>query len=90
MAGAVSSICWFILFFSLAGIFIAWEDTVEGITVRDYVEDVLAGTAYGILCVVNGIGDFASSLIDCQSIWSTTAKQLKSVQTFSPSLRPRH
>ncbi|MBN2059981.1 MAG: MFS transporter, partial [Deltaproteobacteria bacterium] len=43
----VSSICWFVIFFSLAGIFIAWEDTVEGITVRDYVEDSVAGTAYG-------------------------------------------
>jgi MFS family permease len=62
-AFAVDSIWWFIIFFSLAGIFIAWEDTVEGIAVRDYVDDAVAGTAYGILGVVNGIGDFASSLI---------------------------
>jgi MFS family permease len=62
-AFVVSSIWWFIIFFSLAGIFIAWEDTVEGIAVRDYVEDTVAGTAYGILGVVNGIGDFASSFI---------------------------
>jgi MFS family permease len=62
-AFVVGSIWWFIVFFSLAGIFIAWEDTVEGIAVRDYVEDSLAGTAYGILGVVNGIGDFASSII---------------------------
>ncbi|MDQ1337002.1 MAG: transporter [Thermodesulfobacteriota bacterium] len=59
----VSSIWWFILFFSLAGIFIAWEDTVEGIAVRDYVDDTLAGTAYGVLGVVNGIGDFVSSFM---------------------------
>jgi MFS family permease len=62
-AFVVSSIWWFVIFFSLAGIFISWEDTVEGIAVRDYVEDTVAGTAYGILGVVNGIGDFASSLI---------------------------
>jgi MFS family permease len=59
----VGSIWWFIIFFSLAGIFIAWEDTVEGIAVRDYVDDTIAGTAYGILGVVNGFGDFTSSLI---------------------------
>ncbi|MBN1904532.1 MAG: hypothetical protein JW927_05480 [Deltaproteobacteria bacterium] len=29
----ISSIWWFMVFFSLAGIFIAWEDTVEGILV---------------------------------------------------------
>jgi MFS family permease len=62
-AFVVSSIWWFVIFFSLAGVFIAWEDTVEGIAVRDYVEDTVAGTAYGVLGVVNGIGDFASSLI---------------------------
>jgi MFS family permease len=59
----ISSVWWFIIFFSLAGIFIAWEDTVEGIAVRDYVDDTIAGTAYGVLGVVNGLGDFASSLI---------------------------
>ena len=57
------SMSWFIVFFILAGIFIAWEDTIEGIAVRDYVNEEIAGTAYGILGVVNGIGDFASSVI---------------------------
>jgi len=33
------------------------------LAVRDYVYDAIVGTAYGILGVVNGIGDFASSLI---------------------------
>ncbi len=57
------SVSWFVVFFILAGIFIAWEDTVEGIAVRDYVNEDIAGTAYGMLGVVNGIGDFASSFI---------------------------
>lgn len=52
---------WFALFFALAGLFIAWEDTVEATAVRDYVGADLAGTAYGILGVVNGLGDFISS-----------------------------
>jgi MFS family permease len=60
-AFVVASIWWFGIFFGLAGIFIAWEDTIEGIAVRDYVDDTLAGTAYGVMGVVNGIGDFAAS-----------------------------
>jgi MFS family permease len=59
----VPSVWWFAIFFSLAGVFIAWEDTMEGVAVRDYVASEIAGTAYGMLGVVNGIGDFASSLI---------------------------
>lgn len=62
-AFALPSMSWFIVFFILAGIFIAWEDTIEGVAVRDYVNEEIAGTAYGVLGVVNGIGDFASSLI---------------------------
>jgi MFS family permease len=58
-----SSIGWFVLLFCLAGIFIAWEDTVERVVVRDYVTTEIAGTAYGMLGVANGIGDFASSMI---------------------------
>ena len=62
-AFVLPSIWWFILVFSLAGLFMAWEDTVEGIAVRDYVDENLAGTAYGILGAVNGMGDFVSSLL---------------------------
>jgi MFS family permease len=59
----VASVWWFVVFFSLAGVFIAWEDTVEGVAVRDYVDESVAGTAYGVLSTVNGVGDFASSLV---------------------------
>ena len=62
-AVALPTIWWFLLLFCLAGIFIAWEDTVERATVRDYVRESIAGTAFGALSTVNGIGDFASSLI---------------------------
>jgi MFS family permease len=62
-AVALPSIWWFVACFMLAGVFIAWEDTMEGVAVRDYVEDGVAGTAYGVLGVVNGVGDFASSLV---------------------------
>ena len=60
---AIPSIWWFLVFFSLAGVFIAWEDTMEGVAVRDYVGADLAGTAYGVLGTVNGVGDFVSSLV---------------------------
>jgi len=62
-AFVVPAIWWFVIFFSLAGVFIAWEDTMEGVAVRDYVRTEVAGTAYGVLGTVNGIGDFGSSLI---------------------------
>jgi len=62
-AFVVPAIWWFMIFFSLAGVFIAWEDTMEGVAVRDYVQTEIAGTAYGLLGVVNGIGDFVSSLM---------------------------
>ena len=62
-AVAVPSLWWFGACFVLAGIFIAWEDTTEGVAVRDYVDESVAGTAYGVLGVVNGIGDFVSSIV---------------------------
>jgi MFS family permease len=62
-AVALPSIWWFVGCFVLAGVFIAWEDTIEGVAVRDYVPPSVAGTAYGVLGTVNGVGDFASSLI---------------------------
>ena len=59
----IPSVWWFLLCFILAGVFIAWEDTIEGVAVRDYVDSDIAGTAYGLLGVVNGIGDFVSSIV---------------------------
>lgn len=36
---------------------------IEGVAVRDYVDTSIAGTAYGVLGVANGIGDFISSVM---------------------------
>lgn len=60
---AMPSLIWLIPCFILAGVFIAWEDTIEGVAVRDYVKTEIAGTAYGLLGVANGIGDFVSSFV---------------------------
>ena len=62
-AAPVASLWWLAGCFTLSGIFIAWEDTMEGVAVRDYVDESVAGTAYGVLGTANGVGDFASSLI---------------------------
>ncbi|OHB57684.1 MAG: hypothetical protein A2Y12_16575 [Planctomycetes bacterium GWF2_42_9] len=35
---------------------------MEGVAVRDYVNSEIAGTAFGVLGAVNGIGDLVSSL----------------------------
>ena len=67
---AISSIFWFVVCFTFAGIFIAWEDTMERVAVRDYVDDSIAGTAFGLLGTINGIGDFASSII-VGALWTT-------------------
>lgn len=67
---ALPSVWWFVVCFVLAGVFIAWEDTMERVAVRDYVQESVSGTAYGVLGVVNGVGDFASSLI-VGVLWTT-------------------
>lgn len=67
---AMSSMLWFAICFSLAGVFIAWEETMEAVAVRDYVDDTIAGTAFGLLGAVNGIGDFVSSII-VGVLWTT-------------------
>jgi sugar phosphate permease len=61
---------WLLVLFGLAGVFVAWEDTIEGVAVRDYVADPVAGTAYGLMGAVNGIGDLVSSLV-VGLIWTT-------------------
>jgi MFS family permease len=54
---------WAVLF-ALAGVFIATEEALEGAAAADLVEDPsLRGTAFGVLGVVNGLGDFVSSVV---------------------------
>ncbi len=67
---ALPSLWWLAACFVLAGIFIAWEDTCERAAVRDYVHEGIAGTAFGVLGTVNGVGDFLSSLI-VGALWAS-------------------
>ena len=49
--------------FSLAGIVGGVEDTLEGATTADLAPVETRGTAFGVLGVVNGVGDLVSSLV---------------------------
>lgn len=61
---ATSSILWLGVLFSLAGVYIAVEDSLEGAMTADLVpEESSRGTAYGVMGTVNGIGDFLSSAV---------------------------
>jgi MFS family permease len=59
-----SSILWLSVLFSLAGVYIAVEDALEGVLTADLVpEESIRGTAYGVMGTVNGVGDFLSSAV---------------------------
>jgi MFS family permease len=51
------------LLFALAGLVVAVEDTLEGATTADFAPREIRGTAFGVLGLVNGVGDLISSLI---------------------------
>lgn len=53
----------FLVLFALAGVYLAVEESLEGVMTADLVPDrSLRGTAYGVMGTVNGVGDFISSL----------------------------
>jgi MFS family permease len=63
-AAGSSSVLLLGLLFSLSGVFIATQDALEGAMTADLVpEEAIRGTAYGMLGVVNGVGDFLSSAL---------------------------
>ena len=49
--------------FALAGFVSGVEDTLEGATTADYAPAEVRGTAFGVLGLVNGVGDLLSSLV---------------------------
>lgn len=53
----------FAFLFALAGVETGLIDVMERAYTADLVKNKLRGTAYGLLNTVNGIGDFASSII---------------------------
>lgn len=53
----------FIILFSIAGFFIAIEDSLEGAISGEILESTSKNTGYGVLGTVNGIGDLVSSSV---------------------------
>lgn len=50
--------------FVLAGVYIACQEALEGAMTADLIPDrTRRGTAYGVLGCVNGVGDFAASVV---------------------------
>jgi len=52
-----------VILFSLAGIYIALVDSMERALAGDLLPKNLRGTGYGVLSMVNGVGDFISSFV---------------------------
>ncbi|HKA08686.1 MAG TPA: MFS transporter [Gemmataceae bacterium] len=59
-----NSLAYIVALFVLAGIYIGIQEALEGAMTADLIPDrARRGTAYGMLGCVNGIGDFAASLV---------------------------
>jgi MFS family permease len=58
-----TNIFFLFLLFTLAGIYIAAEDTLESAITADHIESEKRGIAMGVLGTVNGIGDFFASVL---------------------------
>ena len=53
----------FLVLFSIAGLYIAIEDSLEGAIAGSILRDESRSTGFGVLGTVNGIGDFISSAV---------------------------
>jgi MFS family permease len=57
------SVAWLAVVFTLAGVYLAVEETLEPALSADLVPDpAIRGTAMGVLATVNGVGDFVASV----------------------------
>lgn len=59
----LASPAYLVLLFAVAGFSAAAVDSLEGAITADYVTDKLRGTAYGVMGLVNGLGDLMASVI---------------------------
>lgn len=64
-----------VLVFVLGGIYVAMEETLEDSFCAELVSEEHHGMAFGTLATVNGIGDFASSVI-VGVLWTTLGTQV--------------
>lgn len=60
----VHSLAFIVGLFVLAGVYIAFQEALEGAMTADLIPDrARRATAYGVLGCVNGVGDFAASVV---------------------------
>ena len=63
-AWRIDSLAYLIGLFILSGVYIAFQEALEGAMTADLIPDrTRRGTAYGVLGCVNGVGDFAASFV---------------------------
>jgi len=58
-----SNFLFLVILFMLGGMFIAIEDSLERALAADMLPREIRGTGFGVLAAVNGVGDFASSVM---------------------------
>ena len=72
LAAFATATPWFlVMLFTVAGLTLAFIDTLEGTITAFQVPGDLRGTAYGVLAATNGIGDLISSAL-VGVLWSTS------------------
>jgi MFS family permease len=68
--GLVAAFAWrlvaipyLLILFAVGGLYMAFEEALEGTITADLVAPEIRGIAYGVLGAVNGVGDFAASVL---------------------------
>ncbi len=59
----LANVGYLLFLFALAGTYIAAEDALEGALTADFTGVEVRGIAYGVMGTVNGVGDFAASVV---------------------------
>jgi MFS family permease len=69
---APATLAWLAILFALAGIHIGIQQGLEKSLAAELLGSEIRGTGFGVLATVNGIGDFASSII-VGALWTMVA-----------------
>ena len=59
----LATVPWLAIVFAVGGLYLAFEEALEGTFTADLVGPEIRGTAYGLLGAVNGVGDVAASAL---------------------------
>ena len=59
----LATVPWLAIVFAVGGLYLAFEEALEGTITADLVASEVRGTAFGMLGAVNGVGDVAASAL---------------------------